>query len=347
MPKKPGGSGPTVYNYSDEPAYDPLKWLDDLTETTTSGPTTAQSSHSGTTTMPGGGSTNPGDGSQQPGGGGGSYGYGGGGSGSGGAGEGLSGFIQFYRINFFPGGNPPADLLQKAKDNNWTTEYFAQQVRLKDPRYYKSLEAQKILPNFARTMQVLFPGLANDKNLMKSPFYKRIAMWYLKNGVGTYGEAGQEMLYAKITGQKRWKQNNPNYRAYSRNANAAVAAEANPLLFKQLESGMRDIFKEQGVEMEEEYYKSFFRSRYATESGINALSQNLKTLSQARPSAQWFQGRDVTTGETAQVLFGGKQQAGLRDRLSRQFNVHAAFVAGEEKGFGTELDDDKLKRPTI
>ena len=177
--------------------------------------------------------------------------------GGGSANPGLSEYIQDYRLKFFAGGTPPKALLDQAKKNNWSVAYFEQQVRRNDPRYYKSLEARVFLTTFNRQMKLLFPGLADQtkqRQLMKSPFYKRTALWYLKNGIGSLGDAGTEFLYSRITNTKRWNRANPDYKAYARNANVNVQAESNPLVFKQLQQAMQEAFKDEGMEVSDDYY---------------------------------------------------------------------------------------------
>jgi len=277
------------------------------------------------------------------GGGGGGGGSGSGGSGGGGSGadEGLSPYIQAYRLNFFANGKPSSSMLAKAKDGNWSVSYFLQRVRLEDKNYWKSEEARGLLPKFNQTMKVLFPGLsdkARQAQLMKSPFYKKAALWYLKNGVGLKRN-GQELLYTRITNTKQWKNQNPYWKQYVRNANPAVAAEANPLLYKAHLDTLKTAFGEYGMELPEDYYRSFFKSRYASNDTIGEMQENLKGFAQAKGSFSWFTGRDPSNAETKQTIFGGDQQPDLKNRLAKAFSINQSFKGTDEKRFGSELSE--------
>ena len=279
---------------------------------------------------------------------------GGGSSGGGGgssAGEGLSAYIQEYRLRFNPGGDPPKNLVALAKQNNWSLAYFDQQVRLKDPAYFKSIEARGLLAEFSKTMKVLFPGLAAkgaQAKLMKSPFYRKVALWYLKNGIGMQ-RGGEEALYSHITSTKQWNRANPEWKTYARNANVGVAVGADPVMFKQLHDALKQSFGDAGVEMPDEYYNSFFRSRYASKSGMNLLSENLKQYAQQGKSFGWMEGREMSGTEQKSLLFGqGPKQADLRSRLAKSFGVRGSFLSGESKGTETTLGQgNKLLKPLL
>lgn len=288
--------------------------------------------------------------------GGGSYGSGGGGGGGGGGGatgKGLSTYIQQYRLKFIPGGKPPADLLKKATDNNWSLAYFDQQVRKDDPHYMRSIEAKKVLPEFAKTMKMLFPGLAKrgtQGQLMQSSFYKRMALWYLKNGVSSaVGGVGAEQLYGHITNTNKWNQANPYYKQYQRNADIAVQGEANPLVYKQLHSALKQSFKDMGMDLPDDYYGSFFKSRYASSEGIKDLATNLNGIAQQSGSLGWFQGQSMDRGQIKTAAFD-TEPAGLdlRSKMNKAFGVRNSFLGSEQKGFDTSLSQGgKLVRPNL
>jgi len=277
---------------------------------------------------------------------------GGGGGGGGAANPGLSPYIQDYRINFFPQGDPPASLLGQAKANNWSIAYWRMQVRLKDPKYWRSVEASQLLPEFNRTMKILFPGLADkarQAQLMKSNFYKQQALWYLRNGIGLQKGAGAESLYGHITQTARWNKANPYWKAYSKNADISVVAEANPMLYKQYLDTVKQSYKALGIEAPDDYYRTFFRSRYASKQGMEEFGANLKQQYQQGSSLGWFQGKAMDTGQVKSATMGTDQQAqDLRSRLSKAFEVRGSFLSGTQKGFDTSMSKGgKLVNPLI
>jgi hypothetical protein len=276
------------------------------------------------------------------GGGGGGYSGGGGGGGGGGAAPaGLSAYIQYYREHYFADRNPPASLLKQAKVNNWSISYFAQRVRLHDPNYLQSHEAKVLLPDFTRAMRSLgmvSTDKAKQAQLMKSPFYKQAALWYLRNGVGLSGGGGLEALYGHVTGTKKWNQSNPYWKAYAANKDVNVQTEQNPLVYKQLMSTLKQSFTDAGMEMPEDYYNSFAKSRYASSEGMKGLSQNLSDLSQKGSSFGWMEGAPITDQQQKTQLFGGDQTAtDLRTRLARGFNVRGSFLGSEQNSADTSL----------
>jgi hypothetical protein len=225
-------------------------------------------------------------------------------------------------------------------------------VRLKDKSYFRSIEARKILPQFNRTMKILFPGLADKSRqqaLMKSSFYRRQAMWYLRNGIGLMGGGGVEMLYGRITNTNRWNKNNPYYRQYAKNANINVQSEANPLVYKQLNAALRQSFTDMGMELPDDYYSSFFKSRYASSTGMKDLSTNLNDIVQQKGSLGWFQGEEMGRGQIKTAAFGSNLGAtDLRDKMKKAFGVRGSFLSGEQKGFDTSMSQQgKLVRPLI
>ena len=327
-------------------AYNPLWWLDQNKNTSKSNtagnlpgskPKTPATSGSG------------GSGSGSYGGGGGS----GGGIGGGGSGTGTGQrYLEDYQLKFFKDGKPPADILQKAIKDNWSLAYFEQRVRLGDPKYYKSTEARLLLPKFNKTMKILFPGLADMSKqaaLMKSPFYKRTAMWYLKNGIGKLGDGGMDMLYGKITNTKRWNKYNPEYKAYIKNRNASVQAEANPIVFKQLGEAMKNAFKKTGIEIGDDYFSEFVKSRYASSSGISDLSTNLGTIASTSGAFNWFQGEPTSQGQVKTAAFNAnKAGTDLRSRMNKAFGIEKGFKGSQEQGFGASMNEQgKLVKKTI
>jgi hypothetical protein len=293
-----------------------------------------------------------GDGGSSGGSSGGGYGsYGGGG---GGASEGLSQYIQWYRLNIIRGGSPPKDLLSKAKAGNWSIAYFAQQVRAKDPAYMRSMEAKSLLlgeNGFNAIMKALFPGLSKRPDLMKSPFFKNQAKWYLRNGIAFVPggrSAAQAVLFERLTNTKRWKQNNPYWRDYQRNQNIGVQTVANPILYKQYLEGLGTAFKEYGMELPDDFKRAFFRSRYAAKQNFSGLADNLKQLSQQGGSMAWMEGDALARGEQKQLLFGGKQQADLRQRLAKAFTIKGSFLSADQKGPESNLNQQqRLVQPLI
>lgn len=334
--------------------WDPLAWLDAYDKNKEQGTNLWQSAaaSSANPALPGDPADPAPPSDPAPGGSyGGSYGSSSGGS-SGGAADTGQQYIEAYRLKFFKGEKPPSDILQKAIANNWSIAYFEQQVRLKDKSYYKSLEARTLLPQFNTTMKVLFPGLSDKTRqaaLMKSPLYKRTALWYLKNGVGLLGDAGMEILYNRITGTKQWNRNNPAYRAYAKNKDATVQAELNPLVFKQLEGAMKTAFQQLGMQVDDSYYKQFFRSRYASSTGVRDLADNLSTIASTAGSYSWFQGQanDDKTVKTA-AFNAGKQGTDLRSRMNQAFGVRQSFLKSDARGFGTDVSEQgKLVKTTL
>lgn len=286
--------------------------------------------------------------------GGGNYSSGGGSSsgGGGGGGAGLSEYIQDYRLKFFKGGKPPAGLLKRAKDNNWRMAYFEQQVRLHDPRYWRSLEARVLLGTFNQTMKVLFPNLADrtkQAQLMKSSFYKQAALWYLKNGIGLT-KGGEQLLFNRITNTKPWRAQNPYWKDYIKNRSLDVQATANPLVYKQLQSEMKASFESMGLTtLPEDYYRTFFQSRYASESGFKDMQTNLKTLAEGIGAQTWWQGRPMDTGQIkTAALEAGAPGTELRTRLQRSLGVEKSFKGGGLQPFETALSKQgKLVKPLI
>lgn len=279
-----------------------------------------------------------------------SGGGGGGGGGGGSASPGLSSYIQEYRLRFRPEGDPPADLLKKAEAGNWSLAYFDQQVRLKDSSYLTSLEAKTLLPDFAKTMKILFPGLANranQKQLMKSSFYRKAAQWYLRNGVGLQ-RGGEEALFGWVTNTGRWNKANPYWKDYAANPNIGVQVESNPLVYKTYLQTLRQSFKDMGMELPDDYYRAFFKSRYASKNGISEMQGNLKQIAQQGQSFGWFEGQNLTKEQKKQTIFGGQQQTDLRSRLAKSFGVRRSFLSGDTKGTETTLsNENKLIKPLI
>ena len=286
------------------------------------------------------------------GGGGGGGGYGGGGGGS--ADPGLSTYIQEYRLRFHPGGTPPSALLSAAKAGKWSLAYFDQQIRLKDKSYFRSVEAKRLLPSFNRTMKVLFPGLADktkEKALMKSSFYRKTALWYLKNGVGLASASqSAEALYGRITNTAKWNRQNPYWNAYSKNKNIGVVAEANPLLYKSYLESLQQNFAAMGIEqLPEDYYRTFFKSRYASKSGMGEMQGNLKQVAEQGGSYGWWQGKGMGTGQVkTAALDSSAQGVDLRSRLAKSFGTRNSFLGNEQKGFDSQLTNQgKLVKPLI
>jgi hypothetical protein len=280
------------------------------------------------------------------GGGGGGGGYGGGGGGA--APKGLSAYVQEYQLRFRTGAKPPPDLLKKAEAGNWSLAYFDQQIRLNDKTYFQSKEAKTVLPEFNRTMKVLFPGLADkdkQKALMQSSFYKKTAAWYLRNGIGLR-QGGEEALYGRITNTGTWNKANPYWRDYARNKNIGVVSEANPMLYKSYLTTLQQNFQALGMELPEDYYKTFFRSRYASKSGIPEMQSNLKQIAEQGSSLGWWQGKDMQKSQVKEAAFGGKPD--LRAKMSKAFGVRGSFLSGDQKGFDTQLSQQgKLVKPLI
>jgi hypothetical protein len=247
--------------------------------------------------------------------------------------------------------NPPADMLKKAEKDNWSLLYWNDQVRANDPHYIRSEEARTYLKTFSTTMRALFPGMADKTKqaaLMKTPFYKRTAMWYLKQGLGAKGTPGQERLYSHITNTRRWNQTNPYWRDYARNANPETVLEANPLMYKAHLSELKNSFKEMGMELPDSYYKAFFQSRYANKSGFSQVLENLKGIQQGAASFGWFTGAEPNKNQVKQLAFGGPQQTDLRSRLSKSLGVRNSFLGNEAKSFDTQLSQQgKLVKPLI
>ena len=244
-------------------------------------------------------------------GGGGSSSGGGGGSSSGG-GEGLSQYIQAYRLNFFTDGKPPGGMVQRAKDNNWSVAYFIQQVRRNDKNYWKSDEAKTLLPKFSRTMKVLFPGLSDKDRtgeLMKSPFYKGVAMWYLKNGVGLQGQRRGTALQPDH--QHEAVEARPTPTGSSTRGTATSASLRRPTRCstrQHLDTHEGQPSRSTASELPEDYYRTFFKSRYA--------SSDRHRRAAGRTSRRWRrEGRvrlvpgqaDGPEQETKQTIFGGEQ----------------------------------------
>jgi hypothetical protein len=337
MAKDPGGAesaNPNATVVDPDLVYDPLGWLDLLPENEQPGNDNPPPITTTTTKNP------PGE--QGPGTSGGYSGGGGGGGGS--ANPGLSEYIQDYRIRFFNDGKPPADLLKKAKDQNWTLAYFEMQVRLHDPKYLRSKEAKALLPQFNRTMQILFPGLAKrDKQaqLMKSDFYRKQAVWYLRQGIGLLGDQGMELLYGRITNTRRWNQNNPYWKAFAKNRNINTQLEADPLRYKTYLETFKQNFHEVGLtDIPDDYFRTFFRSRYASEEGISQMQQNLKTYVGGRGALQWFEGKPMTTKDVkTATLDAGQKGRDLRWRLASKVGTRQNFIGSEQQGFGKKLNE--------
>ena len=274
------------------------------------------------------------------GGGGGGGGYGGGGGSSA---PGLSTYIQEYRLRFHPGGTPPSALLSAAKAGKWSLAYFDQQIRLKDKSYFRSAEAKKLLPSFNRTMKILFPGLANKENerqLMKSSFYKKTALWYLKNGVGlASGSQSAEMLYGRITNTHRWNEQNPYWKTYAKNKNIGVMSESNPLAYKQYLASLQQNFAALGMELPEDYYRTFFKSRYASKSGMPEMQSNLKQISEQGGSYGWWQGKGMDQNQVkTATLDTGREGLDLKARMAKSFGVRKSFLSKDEGGFQSGLN---------
>jgi len=201
-------------------------------------------------------------------------------------------------------------------------------------------------------MKMLFPGLADKSRqqaLMKSSFYKRQAMWYLRNGIGLMGDSGAEMLYGRMTNTDRWNKANPYYKTYAKNANISVQNESNPLVYKQLHAALQQSFKDMGMELPEDYYRSFFKSRYASSTGMKDLSTNLNDIAQQSSSLGWFQGEGMDRGQVKTAAFGSDIGAtDLRSKMKKAFGVRGSFLSGDQKGFDTQLSQQgKLVKPLI
>ena len=267
--------------------------------------------------------------------------------------SGLSPYIQEYRNRFFAKGSPPSSLLSQATSKKWSLAYFDTQVRLTDPNYWKSTEASLVLPHFNQTMKVLFPGLSskqNEQKLMATKFYKNVALWYLRNGVGLKGTAGTDLLYNHITSTTRWKANNPYWNAYERNQNIAVQSEANPMLYKAYLDGMKSSFGAVGLNnLPEDYYKTFFRSRYASANGMKEMTNNLQQYGQQGGSFGWWQGQGMNPEQTkAETLNAGVQGQDLRSRLNKAFSVQKSVLGSTDQGFQTGMsNNNQIVNPNL
>jgi hypothetical protein len=88
------------------------------------------------------------------------------------------------------------------------------------------------------------------------------------------------------------------------------------------------------MELPEDYYRTFFKSRYASSDTIGEMQSELKTLAQGKGAFDWFQGRPMNRQETKQTIFGGEQAPDLKNRLARAFSVKSSFLGSDEKPLG-------------
>lgn len=267
-------------------------------------------------------------------------GYGGGG---GGGDAGLSQYIQRYRIMFGKNVNPPSDLLAKAKANNWSIAYWDMQVRLNDKKYIRSAEAkQRILP-FKQTMKSLFPNIADSNHPMQtSKMYKNLALQYLRQGWNS------DQLLEAVSNTRAWRRANPQYKQYLKGQAAlGTVTEANPLMYKQYVNSLKGAFAEYGMEMPTEYLRSFFRSRYASKAGFGDFSSNLKNLAQGASAFGTWEGTPLNPQQTKDVLFGGKEQSDLRQRISRAFQVEQSMAGSQVRAPEISLDQKRLTQPLL
>ena len=259
---------------------------------------------------------------------------------------GLSTYTQAYRLMFGRNVRPPRALLKQAKDGKWSISYFQMQVRLRDKNYINSLEAKRRLvgeKGFRETMKVAFPELIDEKRLMKTKFYKRLALNFLRHGWT------QEDLLRKVAVNRRFLRQNPEYRAYVRGQAALGETQINPLVFRQHQEALKSAFGAYGLDMGDDYYKTFFKSRYASQGGLQTLQQNLKDIAESRGAQEWFQGRAVDAGQIkTAALEAGTSGTDLRARFQRSLGTQKSFVGAEQRSFETQLSKQgKLVRPLI
>jgi hypothetical protein len=239
--------------------------------------------------------------------------------GGGGGKEGLSAYIQRYRMMFGdPNANPPKDLLQKAKDGNWSDAYWQFMVRQKDPKYFRSDEAKKKLADLGQYMKAIGIG-----------FNKSFAKEYLREGWT------MTQLQNRVTKLKEFKQKYPHWAAFTKAQRAQGAAkQANPLAYQAYKTTFRNAFQQAGVVVPEGYERSFFKSGISDDEFI----QNFSLLGQTQQAANWDLG-GLSQQQHRTAMFSGKGAGQLRTQLQQALQKQQRFFQSQAAGFGAQQDN--------
>lgn len=250
------------------------------------------------------------------------YVYGSGGGGGGGGNEGLSAYIQAYRMMFGDtGAKPPKELLQRAKDGNWSTAYWQFMVRQKDPRYFRSAEAKQKLADLGQYMKAI--GIKYDKAFAKQYLRQSWTMTQLQN---------------KVVGLKEFKQKYPHWATFAKAQRAQGAAkQVNPLAYQAYQATFRNAFQQAGVNAPEGYERTFFKSGITDDEFL----QNFSALGQTQAAAGWDLG-GLTQQQHKGVMFSGKGSAQTRTQLQQALQKQQRYFQKGAGTFGTQAEGDIL-----
>jgi hypothetical protein len=249
---------------------------------------------------------------------------------SGGSSNGSSGgnfkqsYIQEYRLIFDANVKVNMKLVDEAAKNNWSLRYFRMQVRLRDPRYFKSAEAKERTLLFTQYWKAVFPGAKVTRGLLRD---------YLRS---SWSELKLQQEMTKLPAFRK------QYAYYGQFATAqrreGLAKNVNPLAYKQYQQTFRNAYRQLGMEPPAGYERLFFRSGMSDEDFLN----NLQTMSRGSVAATWDVG-GINEQQQQAGLFNQQGAGRVRDLLRIALNKQSrfmqapggAFRLGEDNGLVT------------
>jgi hypothetical protein len=116
------------------------------------------------------------------------------------------------------------------------------------------------------------------------------------------------------------------------NRDTGVIGEQNPVVYKQLMEEMKNQFVSKGMDLGDDFYKSFVKSRYASTAGFKDLVNNLDRIAAEGSSMSWFQGTPLSREQFKTAAFNAKAKGkDLRTRFDKAFGVRSSFLASDQE----------------
>jgi hypothetical protein len=232
-------------------------------------------------------------------------------------------YIQMYRLLFGANVKPNMNLINQAVKNRWSSSYFKMQVRLKDPRYFKSVEAKQKTAEFQQYWKSVFPDAPMNKKILKD---------YLRQGWSS------QQLFDQVRQTQRFQREYKHFGAFERaQRQAGQAKVVNPLAYKQYQDTFRDAFSQAGVQAPTGYERAFFRSGISDDEFL----QNFSFLGQAQAAGQWDLG-GISQQQQKSTMFSGAGSAKVRTQLQQALQKQQRFFQKPTASFGTQASGDML-----
>jgi hypothetical protein len=233
-------------------------------------------------------------------------------------------YVQRYRLLFGSNVAPNMNLVRQAVSGNWSGAYFDMQVRLKDPKYFRSQEAKQRTLQFSEYWKAVLPGAKMNKGLLRR---------YLR---GSWNEDQLQQQMMKLPSFMRSYKFYNQYAAAQRKA--GLAAGVNPLAYKQAQETFRNAYKQYGIDVPQGYEKLFFKSGITDDEFIN----NLSMINQTAPAAQWDVG-GITEQQKQAGLFNGRGANQIRGLLQTALNKQQGYMKSRANPFQIQTQDDTVK----